>query len=381
MKKILALTIILAVTVGVANATTVVSEFKKVGSAGYDQDAAHVGDIPAGHSVWDLWVTGDDEGDNTPGLGSWIMTDLVVQTDLANGVYQNALGGDGPPNPLLFPTFAELRFDTYLTNRTGGNPSLNLTVANPAGGSAIEPEMSGQNVIQEWSSAPTADDGSWFLGRLTLNDLANGTLWVRSKVKSAGAGPIVETPQSLTITLGQISGGGSGLTPGGANQGDPLLPGGQRSVSIPAPFGPRLDPQPDGWTFDGIDPEGGWFDPLLVPSYYYETGAGDEFASVELPVLAGGDGVFELLFADGTTVPLAEGVRHNFAVGTTQFQVNGIDPLADGADPAGFPTFLSFIDGGELGVSFTMTPVPEPGTMVLVLMGLLGMVPVLRRRK
>jgi hypothetical protein len=130
-----------------------------------------------------------------------------------------------------------------------------------------------------------------------------------------------------------------------------------------------------------------FIDPEVAIGYIYQTGATDpNFASVLLPDVGGG--VFDLSYLS-TNVMLDAGVQYFFPTGgVSEFEVTGIDPSAD-LDPANtsaFVTGLTFETPGSF--TGTMTPItedvtaaPEPGSLSLLVSGLVGAVMVRRRRR
>ncbi len=146
-------------------------------------------------------------------------------------------------------------------------------------------------------------------------------------------------------------------------QSNPVLPSGVR------PEG--------GWGFDDVPGDGNWFDPPMASGYVYETDGASNFVAVVLPAGIDADGEYTVTDSSGTTTVIA-GAQYTFPTATTQFTVGGIDPLVDGGDPTAFPAFISF---DQSLVSFTQTPVPEPTSLVLSLLGAVGLAAGYRRRR
>lgn len=122
-------------------------------------------------------------------------------------------------------------------------------------------------------------------------------------------------------------------------------------------------------SFMDQDGMGMWFDPVAAEGFTYATTDGSNFTTVGLPVGTGdADGMFSVSDAINGTTVLSAGDIFDFPVAVDAFTITGIDPSVDGEDPIAFPTFLAF---DMTSVSFTMTaiPVPEPGTLQLVLLG------------
>jgi probable HAF family extracellular repeat protein len=159
------------------------------------------------------------------------------------------------------------------------------------------------------------------------------------------------------------------------------------------PTGTTVD---GGYTFDvAVVPDTPIFiDPFVAIGYDYTTGAGDpNFASVSLPIGIG-DSLYKLIVGE-LEFDLAGGVvfdfiANGFAGGVSKFGVRGIETSAalNPDDPAAFVTQLTFASRGRF--TGTMTPisvfvpdatVPEPSALALAGLGLLALVPALRRRR
>ena len=159
------------------------------------------------------------------------------------------------------------------------------------------------------------------------------------------------------------------------------------------PTGTTVD---GGYTFDvAVVPDTPIFiDPFVAIGYDYTTGDGDpNFASVSLPIGIG-DSLYKLIVGE-LEFDLAGGVvfdfiANGFAGGVSKFGVRGIETSAalNPDDPAAFVTQLTFAGRGRFTGS--MTPisvfvpdatVPEPSALALAGLGLLALVPALRRRR
>ena len=138
------------------------------------------------------------------------------------------------------------------------------------------------------------------------------------------------------------------------------------------------NPVPDqngAWVFDSAPGSGCWFDPPMADGFFYETDGNSNFVSLQLPAsVPDNDGQYEIVSVHGSII-LPVGSTHTFSSPVLSFTIWGIDPPVDGTDPLAFPTYLVF---DQQTVSFTMTPVPEPGA--LILLGL-GAVALIRRRR
>lgn len=122
-----------------------------------------------------------------------------------------------------------------------------------------------------------------------------------------------------------------------------------------------------------------YIDPAVAIGYQYQIGAGDpNFQSVVLPIGIG-DSLYTLSTCDGTSLgTVAGGTTYDFGSGGLScFDVNGISASAglNPNDPEAFATGLTFASNGDF--TGTMTPmvsnVPEPGTLALLVAGLLGL--------
>ena len=158
------------------------------------------------------------------------------------------------------------------------------------------------------------------------------------------------------------------------------------------PFMPTsTDPATGAKQFEGLfigggveleDLRGVWVDPPPTSGLLFEiTDGSSGFLGVIPPSDPDGyddaDGLYEVSNGGGP-VSVAAGTPHVFSDPTSSFLLAGIDPAlpAGQADP--FPVFLAFNNDS---VSFTITPVPEPSTVLLLIIGLLGCVAYGSRRR
>ncbi|HFE37913.1 MAG TPA: PEP-CTERM sorting domain-containing protein [Gammaproteobacteria bacterium] len=127
-------------------------------------------------------------------------------------------------------------------------------------------------------------------------------------------------------------------------------------------------------------------DPIIAVGYEYSV-SGSTVTSVLIPqILPNGDGDFTIVI-DGISYTLTAGVIFDIltetgnANGVSSFKILDIDTTEalDPADALAFNTGLTFLNAGTVNV--TQTPitvntsannVPEPGTLLLILLGLLG---------
>ncbi len=140
-------------------------------------------------------------------------------------------------------------------------------------------------------------------------------------------------------------------------------------------------PAPGQFTFDAPTPQR-WFDPPSADGFTYKLEGGTFIAVGAPPPSLGFDSV--TLYIDGVAVAeLDPGEVFNFLtegfVGITTFDLRGIEPLIDPANPTAFPTYLDFTPGAT-GLSMTaIAAVPEPGQWAMMLFGLLFVAAAFRR--
>lgn len=151
----------------------------------------------------------------------------------------------------------------------------------------------------------------------------------------------------------------------GSDPGNPILP---TSGGSGTPF-----------RFDNVSGDGNWFDPPLVGGYEYATDGSSNFTEVGLPPLVNvpdADGQYLVSSVHGDQSVLA-GNNYVFPSPVDFFTINGINPFVDGGDPLAFPTYLDF---DQTTVTWTMTPIPEPSSVLLLAPGLVALVVVAARR-
>ncbi|RDE19789.1 PEP-CTERM sorting domain-containing protein [Motiliproteus coralliicola] len=202
-----------------------------------------------------------------------------------------------------------------------------------------------------------------------------------------------DTALDTGIFVGNLQ--GLMLDEGGITADDPILP----DPDGPTPgFDFVVDVGDTGFGIDPTLPI--FFDPFVATGYTYEAN-GSNFATVIIPN-SYGDGQYNLYYWDGTSFVFADviGVNDQFDFlsidpnGVSMFMIDGIEIGAalDPDDPNAFVTGLTFTNGGTIQVTQTAiqtcdgsadcasAQIPEPGTLVLLLGGLLGMSRITRRR-
>ena len=139
----------------------------------------------------------------------WLSAVLLVELT-SGSVYQDAAGGDAPPNPLNFGAFPTLEYDSYMTGGTDSEaPSTTGLVPTVVGGAVdlgggIPLTFDTSGVDATWgSSEVTNPSGELMLGRVTLSDNAQGTYKFRIGLDDSGAvfylgGVIVDGAMVLT---------------------------------------------------------------------------------------------------------------------------------------------------------------------------------------
>jgi hypothetical protein len=222
-------------------------------------------------------------------------------------------------------------------------------------GSGAASAAGAQSIINNLGTTILQAPGGFF-GMFLSNHPSNVVAY-RLSYSSAAQ---VTTVQTLTQTRNAQSTNPFGIgsllvvSQPGDSADNPILPG---NFDDP-PVGPPI------WRFENVPGSGRWFDPPLASGYVYETDGLSNFTQVILPTTVGdADGMFTVHDLTNGSVNIAAGAAHAFPAPVSKFTVTGIDPLVDGGDPLAFPTFLAF---DEQTVTFTQTPIPEPGTLSLI---------------
>jgi hypothetical protein len=308
---------------------------------------------------------------STTGTDTIAGTTLLVAVN--NGgefVEDNAPGFGGPPGPhitgidLIGP--GAFFASNHLTPETFENQiQLRTHGVGTATGSLPVPAT---NVVLGFVTLDTTDFGPGVYGfEGSIVDGAVATSLTIITPNGTVDLPIIPTPGSLTI-----EGDTGGFDGPGSSVDNPIMPDNADK--------PEDDTSPWVFTEGDANPpwnerteEGGaWFDPVLADGFYYESTGGTNFVKVGLPVIGDLDGVFKVTAADGNTQYIAEGGTWDFGgVPQSSFTIGGIILPVDGTNPLAFPTFLLF-DG--LQNSFTMTPLPEPSSILLAVAGMFGLV-------
>jgi hypothetical protein len=128
-------------------------------------------------------------------------------------------------------------------------------------------------------------------------------------------------------------------------------------------------------------PGGRIYDPPVASGFIYRTIDGSLFteafgfpAGFDEPFTVTVNGNFVGQFNAGESVDFTGFLGG----GVSQFEVRGISPLVDPADPLVFPLGLDF---NQPTASFEMTAIPEPGTLTLALIGFSALATLVRRQR
>jgi len=168
-------------------------------------DLVPPGEIPADTYVTnDVMLTVDSD---------WLSAILIVTPDTTGQIYQNALGGNTPPNSALFAAYATLEYDTYVSDGLGGAPSLAAAV--DYGYSSVvfdEDELA----LTYYTTA--TEIGELHMARVTMLNTASGE-WTFVATASPEGGPKVIAEGMIDdgcmvpepATLGLLAIGGLGV--------------------------------------------------------------------------------------------------------------------------------------------------------------------------
>ncbi len=166
-------------------------------------------------------------------------------------------------------------------------------------------------------------------------------------------------PDGTPATFIFAFGGVGGVAPG-ETEANPVLP---------------FVPAPGEFEFPAPEPRL-WYDPPFAEGFTYTLVGGGEFLEVMAPTV-GFTGPFDIIVGGITVASILPGGSYFFdpLADVTTFELRGISPLLDVADPGfatAFPTFLDF-SGSPTSLLMTAilsvpggASVPEPGTLFLL---------------
>lgn len=116
----------------------------------------------SGYNTYDLQVTSDVY---------WASASLRLELDQGS-IYQNPVGSDRAPNPLLIDAFPGLEFDTYVS--MGGKTTTLQGRAEHIGGDAFQ--FDSTEIDASWGNAEYDKPDTLIIGRFTLSEDAAGSI-------------------------------------------------------------------------------------------------------------------------------------------------------------------------------------------------------------
>jgi hypothetical protein len=150
--------------------------------------------------------------------GAYMTNDVVVEAtsdwlsavmsiELTQGtIYQHGAGNNVPPNPLFFPIYPGVQYDTYVTNGAGASVSLDAAVDLGYAATGV-PLSDADSYALSWFTSATGDIGSLMLARVTLSSDAVGTWQINATANNGNDPAFAWSVLDGTEQYGEIANG------------------------------------------------------------------------------------------------------------------------------------------------------------------------------